>query len=169
MAQHDPMDTPNSDLKVDGGGVVREDEVKAKTTPNLRHETNTDNNAVFECDFTVLLDDTGSVAQAEKDRNLTAARTQAVQRGLVPTGAVKLIKMEKLSDGRNVRLVYGVPVELNTGDAKLLPGVAVAEQPDDSPADLAEDFKPGDGTEAHQEHTETHGVLRSERDKGGDN
>lgn len=152
------MDTPNADLDVDGRGNVRnEDVVASKTTPNLRHETKVDNSRTFECDFTHLYDDNGELPQSEKVRDETAVRTQAAQRGLVPIGPVKLTKVDKLPDGRNVRLVYSVPVELNGVECSVLPGAAVADQPDDTPADLPEKLNKGEATEARQPSTETHG------------
>lgn len=148
-------DAPNRDLELTGPHDDVVNEAAAKTTPNLRHETKTDNGKVFEVDFTHQYDDSSaSLSDSEKERDEAAARTQATQRGLVPTGAVKLARTEKL-DGRNVRFVYQVPVELNGPDATS--GVAVAEQPDDTPADLAEKLDKGKATAARQPATETHG------------
>lgn len=132
---------PNKDLDVDARGNVESEahEVRSKTTPNLRHETRVNDERNFEADFTVQYDsDAGELPADEKERNEIAVRTQAMQRGLVPTGPVKLTKTEKLGDGRNVRLVYQVPVELNTPDAKLVGEVAASEQPTDTPADIPE-------------------------------
>lgn len=132
----------NKDLDVTSDGyVIASDVVRSKTTPNLRHETRVDDSKNFEVDVTVTLDtDDAELSEDFLTVQHTHVRQSAVQRGLVPTGPVKLTKKDRLGN-RAVRLVFQVPVELNTVDASVLPGVAVSEQPTDTPADIPERLK----------------------------
>lgn len=110
-------------------------EVEVKTTGNLREETRTDNGEYFEVDYTGTYPEGTKITEELKAQNHNAVRTAAVDRGLIPTGEPTCTV--KRVDERNVRLVYKLPVELNTDDRAV--NVAVAPQPDDTAAEVPTD------------------------------
>lgn len=110
-------------------------EVAGKTEPTLREGTATDNSSTFEHDLTFSKQ---SVCDEVHERNFRVVRELAVARGLTPTGAVKVEKVEDVKH-ENVRVIYAVPVELR---GPVAPQVAVSEQPDDTVGDIPEKKAP---------------------------
>lgn len=86
----------------------------AKTTPDIRDEASEN---VFAKDYLVYVDDSSKVSDELIERNKLDVETSALQRGLRPTGDVKLESKEVVDD-RNVKLVYTVTVEPNEADTK---------------------------------------------------
>lgn len=133
----------NDDLELtaDGSEVARSSEVAAKTTPNLREETSTDNGRYFERDFTITMWPGEEPTEEMLDRGNVQVRMEAEARGLIPTGAPSRRLAETFERGGKVhrRWIYRVPVELNGPHIHQRVDTAVSEQPPDTPVRRAED------------------------------
>lgn len=84
--------------------------VEAKSSPNVKAEAD---NETFAKDYLVKLDNSKVIPQEIIDRQISDVKASALQRGLRPTGDVKL-EEKKVVDDQNVLLVYTVPVVPNT-------------------------------------------------------
>ena len=78
-----------------------------KTTPQERENADKD---TFAKEFLVFVDDSSKVADSIHENNKAAVEAEAIQRGLRPTGNVR-IESEKIQDERNVLIAYSVDVK----------------------------------------------------------
>jgi hypothetical protein len=78
-----------------------------KTTPNERKDADKD---TFAKEFLVYVDDSSKVADELHERNKVAVVQEAIQRGLRPTGKVR-VESEDIRDERNVLISYSVDVK----------------------------------------------------------
>lgn len=78
-----------------------------KTTPEERENADKD---TFAKEFLVYVDDSSKVADEIHERNKAAVVTEAIQRGLRPTGDVR-VESEDIKDERNVLIAYSVDVK----------------------------------------------------------
>jgi hypothetical protein len=78
-----------------------------KTTPEERENADKD---TFAKEFLVFVDDSSKVADEVHERNKVAVATEAIQRGLRPTGEVR-VESEDVQDEHNVLIAYSVDVK----------------------------------------------------------
>lgn len=85
------------------------DSVAKKTIPELRDEADS---KTFVKDYLVHVDNSSKVADEVHENNKKDVVDQAIQRGLLSTGDVKLDSAD-VQDEHNVLLTYSVAVKLN--------------------------------------------------------
>lgn len=88
--------------------------VEEKTDDNLDEVADGD---TFSKEYLVYVDDSAKFPDYHIDRNKKDVEASALQRGLKATGEAEL-ESKEVVDKHNVRLVYTLPVELNTDETK---------------------------------------------------
>lgn len=83
-----------------------------KTTPQERENADKD---TFAKEFLVYVDDSSKVADELHERNKVAVVQEAIQRGLRPTGDVR-VESTEIRDERNVLIAYSVDVKPASAD-----------------------------------------------------